>query len=492
MSTYYYRRGSIFWALTLIAVGVLFLYQNFNPEVHPWRVVAKYWPVLIIFWGISKLIDYFRGLRHPDEAPPSLFSGGEVVLLILILIFGTLISKVVLHPWQQWSSDFGINHDEFADLFLNSYSYTKTLSLPAKPGDRLLIVNRRGDVEIHGSDQQTLDATIKETVRADSEDAAKKIAQDLKVNLVEQDGQYVFKSNLDSLPHNGVNVRLDITFHLPRATSSQITAERGDLIAESLKGDQTLTDKHGDVHAKNIQGLVRITKEEGSTEIQGVNGSVEVDGRGGDVSVSDVTGTLTVSGDFSGAVQFHNVAQLVRYSSSRTNLTAQKLSGQLRMDLGSLDASGIGGPLEVTTRQKDITVKNFLYGIKVTDVNGDVRLRPAAPPSHPIEVDLKRGSIELALPPSSAFQIDARSEHGEVESEFPGLTVTKGGDNPSITGSAGKGGPTIKLSTTYGTIRVLRGAPASALPANPSSAASSETRLSLQPSKRSRPARSAI
>ena len=30
MSAYAYRRGSIFWALTLIGVGFLFLYQNFN------------------------------------------------------------------------------------------------------------------------------------------------------------------------------------------------------------------------------------------------------------------------------------------------------------------------------------------------------------------------------------------------------------------------------------------------------------------------------
>jgi LiaI-LiaF-like transmembrane region len=57
MNGYTHRRGSIFWALTLIAVGSLFLYHNFDPSIRPWHLIAKFWPVLIIFWGLSKLID---------------------------------------------------------------------------------------------------------------------------------------------------------------------------------------------------------------------------------------------------------------------------------------------------------------------------------------------------------------------------------------------------------------------------------------------------
>src|SRR3989304_8678286 len=102
MSVYGHRRGSIFWALTLIAVGVIFLYQNFNPAIRPWHIIAKFWPVLIIFWGISKLLDYFHARAHPESAPLSLFSASEVVLLVLILLLGTLVSRVVLRPWHQW------------------------------------------------------------------------------------------------------------------------------------------------------------------------------------------------------------------------------------------------------------------------------------------------------------------------------------------------------------------------------------------------------
>ncbi|MGH9431449.1 MAG: DUF4097 family beta strand repeat-containing protein [Terriglobia bacterium] len=455
-----YRRGSIFWALTLIGVGFIFLYQNFNPAVHPWTLLARYWPILIIFWGISKLIDYIQASRDPQSAPISLFSGSEVVLLLLILVFGSLVSKVVLHPWRHWSW-VGINSEgaDWANPFLNSFNYTQTLSesVPTRP--HLLITNRRGDVEIRASNQLTLDAVVKETIRADSEDQARKLHDQLKVSMVQQSGHYVLQTNLDSLPNGGSAIRLDLTVHVPAATAAEITAQRGGIIVDGLTGDQTLTSDHGDVQVSSVKGFVRIHTTGGATEVRDVNGNVEIEGRGGDVDVANVQGMLTVNGEFSGSVQFQNVSQTTHFVSSRTDLTAQRLSGRLDMEMGSLEINQIDGPVEITTHQKDITVEGFKQSIEISSNNGDVELRPAAPLAHPIVVQLKQGEIELDLPPASGFQIDAVSQHGDVETDFkgPSLKVENQGDAPSISGVYGKGGPTIHLTTTYGTIRISKG-----------------------------------
>ena len=172
MSDAGYKRGSIFWALTLIAVGGLFLYQNFDPEIRPWHIIARYWPLLIIFWGLSKLIDYFQASPHPDSAPARLFTVGEVFLLFLILAGGSLISRLVLRPVHEWPQAFGIDID--TDFLMNSYSFPETVTLPAKQDIRLMVEDQRGDVEIRASDQPAIEAIVKREIKAQDEAAAKK------------------------------------------------------------------------------------------------------------------------------------------------------------------------------------------------------------------------------------------------------------------------------------------------------------------------------
>ncbi|MGH9453272.1 MAG: DUF4097 family beta strand repeat-containing protein, partial [Terriglobia bacterium] len=362
--------------------------------------------------------------------------------------------------WQHWSwAGINTGGEDWANPFLDSFNYTRTFSesVPANP--HLLITNRRGDVEIRASNQPAIDAVVKETFRTSSEDQARKLHDQLKVSIVEQSGHYVLQTNLDSLPHSGSAVRLDLTLHVPAATSGEITAQRGGILIDGLNGDQTLTSDHGDVQVSNVKGFVRIHKTNGSTEVRDVNGNIEIEGRGGDVDVANVRGMLTLNGEFSGSVQFQNVSQTTHFVSSRTDLTAQRLTGRLDMEMGSLEINQIDGPVEITTHQKDITVQGFKHSVKIASNNGDVELRPAAPLAHPIEVELKQGEIELNLPPNSGFQIDAVSQHGDVETDFkgPGLKVVKQGDAPSISGTYGKGGPTIHLTTTYGTIRLSKG-----------------------------------
>ena len=438
MSVYNYRRGSIFWALTLIGVGFIFLYQNFNPEVHPWHIIAKFWPVLIIFWGLSKLIDHLQARAHPETVPAPLFSGSEVILLLLILVLGTIVSKIVLHRWHEWPADMGVNvdEDEWANLFTNTYAYTQTLSRPVRPPSDLIIEDQRGDLEIRGTDQATIDVVAKKVIRADNENAARKLADDLKVQIVEEAGHYLLRSNRRSLPNSGRQARLDLVVRVPKATSAEITSERGDVLLEGLRGDQTLTVQRGDVHVAGVEGLVRLHKSGGTTDVHDVKGNVELDGRSQDVEVSRVAGTVTVSGEYPGTVEFQNVSQTLRFTSSRTDLTVQKLTGRLSMEMGSLEASGI----------------------KISDTNGDIHLSAAAPPTHPIEVSSQKGEIQLRLPANSSFQIEATSRNGEVDSDFsaPSLKLTKQGDTPTLTGSYGKGGPTIRLTTAYGTIRLTR------------------------------------
>jgi hypothetical protein len=478
MSPVLYRRGSFFWALILIAVGVIFLLQNFNPAIHPWEILAKYWPVLIIVWGVSKLIDFVQARAHPEIMPPPVFSGADVILLILILILGTLVSHLVLAPWHQWRTEWGMHWSDngWHNPFLNTYTYTHRLSAITPAHVHFVVADERGDIEIQGVEASGINAVIKETIRAANDQDSARANAGLKLAIVKEGGSYVLHPIFDSLPNDGDNIRLDIALRVPRATAAEVTTRDGDIVLSGLRGSQSVRSSNGDIHLADIQGAVQVEQAGGSADVRNVKGGVDVSGRGGDVQVADAFGLVTVNGEFNGLIRFQQLEQGLQFTSSRTHLTAQKVSGKLEMQMGSLEAAGIEGPLEIVTRHKDITIARFRSALTISDEGANIVLQAAGPPTQPIVVNSKNGDIELSLPPTSSFVMDARSQRGQVDSDFAAssLLVESQGSQPSIKGSYGKGGPPIHLFTTYGTVHLIR---ETATAPQPAAGPSEQTRL---------------
>lgn len=90
-------RTSILGAILLIALGALFLYANLDPSFSPWPFLARFWPVLIILWGLSKLLNYVRARHDPALASASRITGGDVCLLIFVILIGLVLSAGVRH-----------------------------------------------------------------------------------------------------------------------------------------------------------------------------------------------------------------------------------------------------------------------------------------------------------------------------------------------------------------------------------------------------------
>jgi hypothetical protein len=48
------KRDSLVWGIILIAVGSIFLLDRLGLDL--WDTAWKFWPVILILWGASKLI----------------------------------------------------------------------------------------------------------------------------------------------------------------------------------------------------------------------------------------------------------------------------------------------------------------------------------------------------------------------------------------------------------------------------------------------------
>jgi len=54
------KTRSLAGPLILITIGTMFLIQNLS-HINVFKVFWRYWPVILIAIGISKLLEYFRG-----------------------------------------------------------------------------------------------------------------------------------------------------------------------------------------------------------------------------------------------------------------------------------------------------------------------------------------------------------------------------------------------------------------------------------------------
>ncbi len=84
------RRNSLVGAVLLVALGLFFLYCNVRPGLDPWPLLSRYWPLLLIFVGLGKVLDQFR--PRDSQTRAAWLSGGEIAVVLLLVIAGIALS----------------------------------------------------------------------------------------------------------------------------------------------------------------------------------------------------------------------------------------------------------------------------------------------------------------------------------------------------------------------------------------------------------------
>ena len=64
--------GALTAGLILIVIGSIFLIENLYAPFSAWRLIARYWPVILIIVGVRRIYDYFTWPQippAPDQGP---------------------------------------------------------------------------------------------------------------------------------------------------------------------------------------------------------------------------------------------------------------------------------------------------------------------------------------------------------------------------------------------------------------------------------------
>ena len=168
-----------------------------------------------------------------------------------------------------------------------------------------------------------------------------------------------------------------------------------------------------------------------------------------------MTGTLDFDAGYNGNVQLAHISQRLHFKSVRTDLQLAKLEGEIDMGHGDLRASSVTGPVKLTTRSNEVHLEDVSGEVEVENRNGVVELRAKAPLGN-IDISNVHGGIELDLPQSASFRLDAQSNEGNIDVGDFGVNVDNSRRESIARGAVGKGGPDIRLRADRGTIQIRK------------------------------------
>ena len=152
------RRRSLAGPVVLIVVGIFLLLANMG--VLHWYMLgtwfAHYWPVLIILWGVIKLIEYQQAQK--EGVRPSGIGAGGIFLLIVLIVCGLAATQASRFNWGELRDniDWG---DNDGPLWGNTYTYDDQLQQAFPAGASLNVSSIRGAVNVSASDDNQIKVT---------------------------------------------------------------------------------------------------------------------------------------------------------------------------------------------------------------------------------------------------------------------------------------------------------------------------------------------
>jgi len=457
------QRRSFAGPFVLIILGIVFLLGNLH--MLSWArlgtLFAHYWPLLLILWGVIKLIEHQQAQR--DGLPARGIGAGGIFLVIVIVVCGLIATQATRFNWGEIRDNMNIDDGDLDNVFGQTYNFDDHIEQDVPPAATSLRVNDdHGAVRVSTANDNKITVIVRKRVGAESQSDADKYNQQTRPELTLAGNVLVLDAKIHAAGDHSIQSDLDIS--IPRKMELHIIGRKGEVSVTGRDGEVEITNQHGDVSVEDVNGNVKLNLEKSSAKLEQITGDVHIDGRLNEVSVMDVKGAAQLDGEFMESVKLARISKNVTFKSSRTDLELSRIDGELDLDSDDLHAEQITGPVHLTTRSKQI---------RLTDVSGDVRLQNdnggievSMRSLGNVQIDSRNGDVQLSVPDKAGFRVDARTRDGEIQSDFPELKVENGDHEATATGSVGNGTSHIVINNQHDGIEI-RKVSATASPAPP-------------------------
>ncbi len=435
---------SILGPLILITIGVLALLMTMHKvnADYFWQWYGHWWPLLLIGAGVLLALEslFLAGQSRVRV-------GGGVVFLVLLLVLAGIVAAHNHVNWQSVGDQLQLGDNvNLAEMFGNKHQAKEEIAHPLPPDASVVIQNGHGDVILTASSDDQMHLTVDKTVYSDSDREAQRALDSLEP-LITSAGNIVTVH----MPSNESHVA-DMTLALPEAAAVQVKDDHGDVTISGRKAAVTVNSNQGDVELTSITGATQVTMRQGDFTGRDLQGDFAVNGRMNDVSLSQVTGSSTLTGDFFGTVNLNHLQGTLHLHSSRTDIQASRLDGTITLSDGDLTMENALGPVLVSTRAMDISLKQIQGMVTVKNSDGSISVS-AVKPVAAMDITNRNGSVDVTVPGNAKFSVQGVAGDGEINSDFK-LSQASANDRATASGEVGGGGPMLHIVAEKGDIHL--------------------------------------
>jgi Toastrack DUF4097 len=190
-----------------------------------------------------------------------------------------------------------------------------------------------------------------------------------------------------------------------------------------------------------------------------------------DYDIKTPVDTILTAQTGSGDVQLADIKSTVKVETGSGNIRADRLGSGSKLETGSgsIEANGLAGASILQTGSGEIRgqfsapgdviagtgsgsvqLRNVQGGLKVETGSGSLDI--TGQPTSPWKLETGSGDITLGIG-NARFTLDAATGSGSIKSDLP-LQMQGSMDKHHVTGMVNGGGPTLKIETGSGDIRI--------------------------------------
>ena len=122
---------------------------------------------------------------------------------------------------------------------------------------------------------------------------------------------------------------------------------------------------------------------------------------------------------------------------------------------GNVLGRNLASVVEAATTNGNVEVSTSEWA-SATTTNGGIRVSMgSAKWNGELQVKSTNGSVDVTLPASAEFKLDAATTNGGIQTDFP-ITVQGSLNSKELSGTVGGGGRELRVATTNGTIKLMK------------------------------------